>query len=136
MTQSLLCYHLSWLLFQITNCKIRKRVSHRTNISRSKSALKSWRKLPVLKSIIKNRRNPTYLARMFLKECRISKTNLPSKKRKKNNKIKNQNKIFKFFKIMTALINRHLRKICLRFQTENTVIMLIIIPRLICLLQA
>jgi len=29
-----------------------------------------------------------------LKECRISKTNLPSKKRKKNNKIKNQNKIF------------------------------------------
>jgi hypothetical protein len=136
MTQSLLYFHLNWLLFQITNYKIRKKVSHRTNILRSKSALKSWQKLLVLKSIIKNRRNPTFWARMFLKECRISKTNLPSKKRKKNYKIKNQNKIFMFFKIMIALIDRHLLKICLQFLIENTVIMLIIISRLICLLPA
>lgn len=59
---------------------------------------------------------------MFLKECRISKTHLPNKNSKKNNKLKNRNNIFKFFKMEIIILADHLLyKIYHLFQTKNIV---------------
>ena len=71
---------------------------------------------------------------MFLKECKISKTSLPSKSCKKISKIKNQSKIFKLSKAIATQTDLLQYKIYLPFQIKKTVRMLIIILKSISLL--
>lgn len=71
---------------------------------------------------------------MCLKECKISKINWPNKNNKKNYKLMNQNKIFKF-QLVQIIIKESLLlpKICLQLLKKNTVRMCKQIVKLICL---